>query len=113
MSVFRNPPRDRNLKIKLRYTSNDRLISMRSNKKKESRPKEGVLVGEYFSLMVTLRLLFRRNSKFERLKTSVAGSDMSSDVPSRIYREQVMKYSEYKTRTETAPQLELAFFTNS
>lgn len=38
--------------------------------------------GEYFSLMVSLRLLFRLNSKLERLKTSVAGSDASSVVPS-------------------------------
>lgn len=39
---------------------------------------------EYFSLTSVFRPLFRRNSYVERLSTSVATSEASSDVPSWV-----------------------------
>lgn len=71
----------------------DDVVNINDKKTKEIRPKKrGTKIrtrtsGVYFSLMVIFRPLFLRSSKFERLKTSVADSEMSSDVPSCICRE--------------------------
>lgn len=84
---------------------NDEIQENRSMRSTERHTRTS---GTYFSLIVTLRLLIRRNSKFERLKTSVAGSETFSDVPS-CNCEKRQGY-EMQSKTKNDSQIKLVLY---